>query len=198
MVGLNSPRSPVYRCVVDRHGAHGGGEFSFTTDNRNSLYLLSPKCTIGISGEGHSVFHEGETMEAITYVNIVGNHHNAQYGWYKNSKNIPAEEMVEAEKVAREVSETENEYEWRIRNYKNWRTGWAHAVRRYFPWFMSSHEEALEDMKKMCNHKWSEQVRQWGTESIHLGTYDKGYVRTCEKCGKEDYVRTAYKNYSGD
>lgn len=135
------------------------------------------------------------------YVNEVHNYANNKLPWYQHPENIPSEDMAEAQSVARELSdpsETDYEYEWRMRHYTQLRIGWSWGVRCYYPWFMYSHAEAMAFMRKMCLHKWGEKVSHTRDENKILGTYDKGYEHTCEKCGETEYVRTSYNNWSGD
>lgn len=117
--------------------------------------------------------------------------------WFQNAAKIPADIRATAEQVARELSEDESEFEWRMRNWEYVMIGYAHNVRLFRRHFMKSPEDALEWMRGLCNHKWVKE-RDWNSESKELGTYDRGYINKCAKCGKEDYVRTSYNNYSGD
>ena len=121
----------------------------------------------------------------------------ARLPWYRNAANIPAEMRAAAEQAARELSEDESEYAWRIRHWEFEMIGYGWNVRCYYHHFMKSPADALTWMRGMCNHKW-EKMRDWNSESKELGTYDRGYINKCAKCGVEDYVRTAYNNYSGD
>lgn len=117
--------------------------------------------------------------------------------WYRHPEKIPADEKALAERVAQRLSDDDSEYEWRMRNYEAWRIGWSFAVRCYYPWFMLTHEEALGRMAGLCDHKWGDKTDA-GEKNNVLGTYDLGYNHTCTKCGKTEYVRTAYNNWSGD
>lgn len=116
---------------------------------------------------------------------------------YRRPDLIPADEMAEAETAFRAVSETDNEYEWRMYNYKHWRIGWAWQVRMYQPHFVMSHAEALHKAQTMCRHDY-ESVPYTAHDNHILGTYDRGVMKTCRKCGDRTYERHAYKNYSGD
>ena len=134
----------------------------------------------------------------IVYVNEVRNWENRKLPWYQRPENIPSEDLAEAQAYAREASDTENEYEWRMRHYTHLRIGYGWAVRCYYPWFMDSHADAMAFMRRMCLHKWGEKVGHVRDDNKILGTYDKGYEHTCEKCGETEYVRTSYNNWSGD
>jgi len=116
---------------------------------------------------------------------------------YKNPALIPADELAEAETSFRAVSETEHEYEWRMRNYKFYRIGWGWQVRRYYPHFVMLHEEALQRMTDACDHKFVS-VPHTASECHILGTYNRGLMNTCTKCGHREYKQTEYNNYSGD
>jgi len=128
---------------------------------------------------------------------VVNDKSPAKLPWYKNSRNIPAEMRAEAEKVAREHSTTESEFEWRMSNWQMKVTGYNHEVRCHYPWFMFSPAHALEWMANICKHEWVKD-RNYSSGNNVLGTYDIGYYNRCTKCGKEKYVRTAFNNYSGD
>jgi hypothetical protein len=117
--------------------------------------------------------------------------------WYRDAAKIPADIRAAAEQAARELSEDDSEFKWRMRNWEYVMIGYAHNVRIFRPHFMMSPADALAWMRGLCNHKWVK-ARDWNSESKELGTYDRGYINCCSKCGKEDYVRTAYNNYSGD
>jgi len=134
----------------------------------------------------------------VTYVNIVRDYSNRELPWYMNKDNIPSEDMAEAQEYARQASDTESGYEWRMRHYTNLRIGWSWTVRDNYPWFMRSHAEAMEFMRGMCSHKWGERTPHTRSENKVLGTYDMGYTQTCEKCGHTEYERTSYNNWSGD
>lgn len=116
---------------------------------------------------------------------------------YRNPSLIPADEMAEAEAVFREMSESDAEYEWRMKNYTHFRIGWAWQVRMYQPHFVMSHDEALRLVRDECDHNYKS-VPHTASENPILGTYDRGLMRTCVKCGHRDYKRTSYNNYSGD
>jgi len=134
----------------------------------------------------------------IVYVNEVRNWENRKLPWYQHPENIPSEDLAEAQAYAREVSENENEYEWRMLNYTYLRIGYRWAVRCYYPWFMDSHADAMDFMRSMCSHKWGERTPHARHENEILGTYDRGYTQVCEKCGHKEYTRTSYNNWSGD
>ena len=135
----------------------------------------------------------------ISEVNFgkIGDHSPARLPWYKDAAKVPVEVREEAERVAREVSEDVREYEWRMTNWAAAISGWSFDVRRYYPWFMMEQAEALEWMRGLCMHRW-EKARDYNVENNILGTYDRGHVKRCSKCGEEEYVRTSYNNYSGD
>lgn len=135
--------------------------------------------------------------KTVTYVKEVRNYSNSSIPWYKKPENIPAEELEEAEALSRSMSTSDSEHEWRMRHYKWMRIGWSWTVRCSYPWFMDSHEEAMEFVRGMCDHAWGERT-DVGDKNIYLGTYEYGYNHTCSKCGKTEYVRTSYNNYSGD
>jgi hypothetical protein len=122
----------------------------------------------------------------------------AKLPWYKNSNAIPAEMRDAAEKVAREHSTTQSEFEWRMSNWQAKVTGYNHEVRCYYPWFMYSPTQALEYIARICQHEWVQLRSHTAHSNNVLGTYDAGYIRGCSKCGEEDYVRTHFNNYSGD
>ena len=136
--------------------------------------------------------------KSVAYVNEVRNYANNQLPWYQYPENIPSEDLTEAQELARKMSDTDTEYEWRMRHYTQLRIGWSWSVRCYYPWFMQSHAEAMDFMRGMCDHKWGERTPYTRSENVILGTYDKGYTHTCEKCGHERYERTAFSNWSGD
>lgn len=129
---------------------------------------------------------------------IVDNYEPAKLPWYRDANAIPAEMIVEAEKVAREKAADENEFEWLMRNWRCVVTGWSNAVRMYCPWFMYSPTKALEWMSGLCMHAWGERTPHVAHANNVLGTYDTGYVHHCTKCGEQEYVTTAFNNYSGD
>lgn len=135
--------------------------------------------------------------KTVTYIKEVRNYSNSSIPWYKKPENIPAEELEEAEALSRSMSTSDSEHEWRMRHYKWMRIGWSWTVRCSYPWFMDSHEEAMEFVRGMCDHAWGERT-DVGDKNIYLGTYEYGYNHTCSKCGKTEYVRTSYNNYSGD
>lgn len=135
--------------------------------------------------------------KTVTYVKEVRDYSNSRIPWYKKPENIPAEELEEAEALSRSMSTSDSEHEWRMRHYKWMRIGWSWTVRCSYPWFMDSHEEAMEFVRGMCDHAWGERT-DVGDKNIYLGTYEYGYNHTCSKCGKTEYVRTSYNNYSGD
>ena len=135
--------------------------------------------------------------KTVTYVKEVRNYSNSNIPWYMKPENIPAEELEEAEALSRSMSTSDSEHEWRMRHYKWMRIGWSWTVRCSYPWFMDSHEEAMEFVRGMCDHAWGERT-DVGDKNIYLGTYEYGYNHTCSKCGKTEYVRTSYNNYSGD
>lgn len=116
---------------------------------------------------------------------------------YRRRDLIPTDELAEAETAFRAVSESESEYDWRMSNYTDWRIGWAWQVRMYQPHFVMSHEEALHKARTMCQHDY-ESVPYTASENHILGTYDRGVMNTCRKCGDRTYKRTACNNYSGD
>ena len=134
----------------------------------------------------------------IVYVNEVRNWENRKLPWYQRPENIPSEDLAEAQELARAMSDNDREYEWRMRHYTHLRIGWSWTVRCYYPWFMDSHADAMNFMRGMCNHKWGERTPYTRSENKILGTYDKGYTQTCEKCGYEEYERTSFNNWSGD
>ena len=134
----------------------------------------------------------------VVYVNYINDYTNRALPWYMNEGNIPSEDRAEAEALAKATSETDSEYEWRMRHYINLRIGWSWTVRDNYPWFMKSHADAMEFMRGMCNHKYGERIAHTRSENKILGTYDKGYEQTCEKCGHTHYERTSYNNWSGD
>ena len=135
--------------------------------------------------------------KTVTYVKEVRDYSNSRIPWYKKPENIPAEEHEEAEALSRSMSTSDSEHEWRMRHYKWMRIGWSWTVRCSYPWFMDSHEEAMEFVRGMCDHAWGERT-DVGDKNVYLGTYEYGYNHTCSKCGKTEYVRTSYNNYSGD
>ena len=122
---------------------------------------------------------------------------NARIPWYKKPENIPAKELEEAEALSRAISTKDSEHEWRMRHYKWMRIGFGWNVRCYYPWFMDTHEDAMQFVRSMCDHTWGAQTNV-GDKYIYLGTYDYGYNHTCSKCGRTEYVRTSFNNYSGD
>jgi hypothetical protein len=141
--------------------------------------------TINIEGYGEITF------------GVLGNRTPARLPWYKDAAKVPAEIREEAERTARELSADTREYEWRMTNWSAAISGWSFSVRLHYPWFMMSPAEALEWMSGLCMHDWQLE-RTYNSENKILGTYDRGHVNKCTKCGKEEYVRTAYNNYSGD
>ena len=128
---------------------------------------------------------------------VVKNREPQRLPWWQKPSAIPADMRAEAEKVAREHSTTEKEFEWRMSNWQAVMTGWSYAVRCYYPWFMYSPGQALEYVAAICMHDWVKD-REYRDGNDILGTYDIGYINKCSKCSKEDYVRTAFNNYSGD
>ncbi len=133
----------------------------------------------------------------VTYVNEVRNWENGKLPWYENADKIPVEDLAEADALARQMSDDDNGYEWRMRHYKHLRIGYGWAVRCFYPWFMESHADAMEFMRGMCDHTYGERVYYDNTNKI-LGTYDRGYTEVCSKCGHENRERTSYNNWSGD
>lgn len=133
----------------------------------------------------------------VVYVNEVRNYANNKLPWYQRPENIPTEDLAEAQQVAREMSEDDSEYEWRMRHYIHLRIGWSWTVRCAYPWFMDSHADAMAFLREMCNHKYGEK-ESYNDENRILGTYDRGYTEVCEKCGYRNRVRTSYNNWSGD
>lgn len=116
---------------------------------------------------------------------------------YRNPALIPADELAEAGVSFRSVSESDDEYEWRMKNYTNLRIGWAWQVRMFQPHFCVSHQEALRIMTEACDHDY-ESVPYTASNNPILGTYDRGVMNTCRKCGDKKYERRSYNNYSGD
>lgn len=133
----------------------------------------------------------------VVYVNYVNDWSNRSLPWYMNKDNIPVEDMAEAQEYARQASDDESGYEWRMRHYINLRIGWSWTVRDNYPWFMQSHADAMEFMRGMCDHEYGEKT-YGGTSNPVLGTYENGYKQTCAKCGHTEYTRTSYNNWSGD
>lgn len=127
-----------------------------------------------------------------------GDRSPAQLPWYKHPSKIPAVMRAEAEKVAAEKSSSDHEIEWRMQNWSAWMSGWSFAVRCFYPWFMLSPEEALKTMAELCMHDYKRGNERTVSENKILGTWERGYSQVCSKCGHEEYVRTAYNNYSGD
>lgn len=133
----------------------------------------------------------------VTYVSEVRNWENRKLPWYKNADKIPVEDLAEAQEVARQMSDDDRGYEWRMRHYTHLRIGYSWTVRDFYPWFMDSHAEAMEFMRGMCDHQWGETTDR-STSNPVLGTYTNAHSKVCTKCGYEKYERTSYNNWSGD
>ncbi|WJZ48472.1 hypothetical protein [Actinomycetia phage DSL-LC01] len=140
---------------------------------------------------------EIEGYGQITF-GVVHNREPQRLPWYKNASKIPAEMRAAAEKVAAEKSSSDREIEWRMQNWSAWMIGWSFNVRCYYPWFMMSPEEALQRMSDLCMHDWASEPERMTSENKILGTWERGYHKTCKKCGEREYVRTGFNNWSGD
>lgn len=129
---------------------------------------------------------------------VLDNSSPARLPWYRNSASIPAEMVAEAKALAESVSEDAAEVEWRMNAWTQVITGWSSVVRMHQPWFMLSPAQALEWMSGLCLHNWERGEDVVRYNNYYLNTYDAGHNKHCTKCGVEEYVQTAFKNYSGD
>lgn len=119
--------------------------------------------------------------------------------WYDDPSKIDPKEIEEAKKVAREITNKnkgpEQEYNWRLRIYTDARTGRGQTG--VFPWWMHTHEQALEQMKKYCYHEW-EKGDDFSHYNQYLYTGKSGHYETCKRCGEKREVIKWQNNYSGD
>lgn len=122
-----------------------------------------------------------------------------QLPWYDDPSKIDPKEMEEAKRVARQVTNAnkgnEHEYEWRLRIYTNARTG--RVSTGTYPWWMYTHEQALEELKKHCYHVW-EKGDDFSDYNQYLYTGKSGHYETCKRCGEKREVIKWQNNYSGD
>ena len=118
-----------------------------------------------------------------------------------NASAIPSDELDSANAHFATFADASDEKatEWRLYNYRLWRTGWNSVTRRHQANLVHSHDEALALVDKLCQclHAWENVGRYDDTNPI-LGTYARGSRRACTKCGKEDVVITSRNNWSGD
>lgn len=138
-----------------------------------------------------------EGFGVITFCEV-GNRQPAMLPWYMNPRKIPANMRREAEAVAAEMSSSTDEHNKLMMAWTAWMIGYSYDVKEYYPWFMFSPTQALDALSMLCIHAWGERREHTAYGNSMLGTYDRGYIHTCKKCGKEEYVTTEFNNYSGD
>jgi hypothetical protein len=126
--------------------------------------------------------------------------HPAPPAWFSNPDALPQEDVAAAELELRSDNPDDATFAHRWRHYVLLRTGFNTAVRMYRPNFMVDHDDTL--VWVMDNCRCLHQFERGRDVTVHsnsrLDTYDSGYMKVCTKCGHEQYVRTHFKNYSGD
>jgi hypothetical protein len=98
-----------------------------------------------------------------------------------------------ADSAETEATEARREY------YRRLRLGWNQVTWRCQTNLQRGHQEALDLVRDnlTCLHRWVND-RSWANISPVLGTGERGVVRICTKCSKEDVVVTSRRRWSGD
>jgi hypothetical protein len=120
--------------------------------------------------------------------------------WFNNPNALPLEDVAAAELALRIDGPDDETFAHRWRHYVLMRTGFSTAVRMYRPNFMVDHDDTLVWVMDNCRclHVFERGRDVTRHSNFTLDTYDSGYMSVCTKCGHEKYVRTHFKNYSGD
>jgi hypothetical protein len=117
--------------------------------------------------------------------------------WFGNPDLVPAADIAAAEAAL--AANDAATFAWRIKNYRLWRTGFNAATGAWRTQFMYDHDTAVALALKHCAciHDF-ERTTSFDNTNHVLGTFDRGYVQTCTKCGYDEHVRTSWNNRSGD
>jgi hypothetical protein len=117
--------------------------------------------------------------------------------WFAKPDLVPDEDIAEA-RVALATDDTAT-FDWRMKNYSLWRAGYAGGVGAWLVNYITGHDEAVAQALRLCQclHTWV-MDGSYDTTNHYLGTYDRGDIKRCTKCGTTQHERRSYNNWSGD